>query len=152
MFLVTKTYDHSLGLSACFRQWRASSHCRFLHGYALSFKLTFAADQLNENNWVLDFGGLKDVKAFLVDTFDHRLIVANDDPYLDDIAGLSGLDIADVLVVDRVGCEAFAEMVGLFVLSWLHRVHSSSMGIRGLRLVEVEAREHGGNSAIWRAN
>ena len=40
----TKTYGHEEGLSCCFRQWRAThSHCRLLHGYALSFRLTFAS-------------------------------------------------------------------------------------------------------------
>ena len=32
MFLSTKTYGHDLGLSAAFRQWRAESHCRLIHG------------------------------------------------------------------------------------------------------------------------
>jgi 6-pyruvoyltetrahydropterin/6-carboxytetrahydropterin synthase len=44
LHFVKKTYGHELGLSACFRQHRAKSHCRFLHGYPLSFTFTFAAD------------------------------------------------------------------------------------------------------------
>jgi len=150
MFLVTKTYDHSLGLSACFRQWRADhSHCRFLHGYALSFKLTFAADQLDRNNWVLDFGGLKPVKAFLVDHFDHKLAIAEDDPALDDLAALAGIGLADPLVIPFVGCEGFAKFVYGWVDAWLGDAHPLECDIRGLRLVEVEVREHGGNSAIY---
>lgn len=153
MFLVTKTYDHSLGLSACFRQWRAShSHCRFLHGYALSFKLIFASDQLNDKNWVLDFGGLKDVKQFLVDHFDHKLAIAEDDPAKDEIAALAGIDAADPLILPAVGCEAFARFVYDWVDAWLGDKHPLDCDIRGLRLVEVEVREHGGNSAIYRGN
>ena len=150
MFLVTKTYDHSLGLSACFRQWRADhSHCRFLHGYALSFKLTFAAEQLDRNNWVLDFGGLKPVKAFLVESFDHKLAIAEDDPALDDLGMLAGLGLADTLVIPFVGCEGFAKYVYDWVDAWLGDAHPLACDIRGLRLVEVEVREHGGNSAIY---
>ena len=60
------------GYSTCFRQWRADSHCKFLHGYALEFKITFAGE-LDQRNWVMDFGGLKDFKLFLEKTFDHTL-------------------------------------------------------------------------------
>ena len=44
MFMVTKHYPHSLGLSACFRQPRADSHCNQLHGYPLAFTFKFAAE------------------------------------------------------------------------------------------------------------
>lgn len=153
MYLVTKTYDHALGLSACFRQHRAShSHCRFLHGYALSFKLTFAADELDRNNWVLDFGGLKEVKQFLVDHFDHKLAIAEDDPALDDLSALAGLGLADPLVLPFVGCEGFARFVYDWVDNWLTDKHCLECDFRSLRLVEVEVREHGGNSAIYRGN
>jgi len=171
MYYVTKTYDHTLGLSACFRQWRAKSHCRFLHGYALSFKLTFAAEKLDENNWVLDFGGLKEVKAFLCETFDHRLIVAEDDPHRDRLEALgvgsfvfgqsnsvAANMLADVLVLPFVGCEGFAEHVFGWVDTWLLKTHGDACypahrtdkgSPRALRLVSVEVREHGGNSAIY---
>lgn len=152
MFLVTKTYDHSLGLSACFRQWRASSHCRFLHGYALSFKLTFAADQLDKDNWVIDFGGLKPVKAWLCDNFDHKMVIAEDDPAIDDLGMLAGLGLADTLVLPFVGCEGFAKYVYDYVDAWLGDERPLDCDIRGLRLVEVEVREHGANSAIYRGN
>jgi 6-pyruvoyltetrahydropterin/6-carboxytetrahydropterin synthase len=71
----TKTYDHSEGLSCCFRQWRAPSHCRLVHGYALAFKFVFATDRLDERHWCFDFGGLKPIRAWLHDTFDHTMIV-----------------------------------------------------------------------------
>lgn len=150
MHLVTKTYGHDLGLSACFRQHRAESHCRFLHGYALSIKLTFAADQLDRNNWVLDFGGLKAVKAWLCDTFDHKLLLAEDDPHLDEIAGLAGIGVVDYLLVPFVGCEGFAKYVYDWVDAWLGDTMPLECDIRGLRLLEVEVREHGANSAIYR--
>ena len=51
-----KKYGHERGLSAAFRQWRADSHCKFLHGYSLEFEFEFGADELDEKNWVVDFG------------------------------------------------------------------------------------------------
>jgi 6-pyruvoyltetrahydropterin/6-carboxytetrahydropterin synthase len=166
-FQVTKTYGHELGLSACFRQHRAESHCRFLHGYALGFKFVFEADTLDGNNWVIDFGSLKPLKQWLVDTFDHKLLVAQDDPHGVVLASLAGLQytgqeappvaLADVLVVERVGCEAFAAMAfdaALHLLPDLatpvHKAHAAGTG-GVVRLVEVECREHAGNAASYKA-
>ena len=143
----TKTYGHNEGLSACFRQWRAKhSHCRFLHGYALSFRFTFEAYDLDDRNWVMDFGGLKELKAWLKDTFDHKTVVAFDDPKKEYFGDLANEGVADVLFLDEgqhVGCERFAEMAGKWISDWL-----ASNNPR-VRCIEVECREHGANSAIW---
>jgi 6-pyruvoyltetrahydropterin/6-carboxytetrahydropterin synthase len=162
VYQVTKTYDHNLGLSACFRQHKAESHCRFLHGYALSFKLTFSAIKLNENNWVIDFGGLKPIKAWLCDNFDHKLISAEDDPYIQHLKALEGTcepgdmdyapPLAQVLVLPFVGCEGFAKYVFDHVDEWLGEEHFMECDIRGLQIESVEVREHGGNSALYLRN
>ena len=59
MFFSTKTYGHETGLSCAFRQPNAThSHCSLLHGYALSFKFVFGAQELDNKNWAVDFGDL----------------------------------------------------------------------------------------------
>ena len=145
MYYVTKTYGHELGLSACFRQWKAESHCHFLHGYPLSFKFTFGAEVLDKNNWVIDFGGLKEIKAFLVDKFDHKLLIARDDPKLEQLMDLVGEGLADPTIIPAVGCEGFAKYVFTYVDEWLHFTDHSPR----VMLCQVEVREHGGNSAIY---
>src|SRR5688500_7012818 len=77
-YLSTKTYGHEVGFSCAFRQWRAASHCSLIHGYALSIAITFEAEQLDDNNWVVDFGGMGSFKEWLTQTFDHTLLVAWD--------------------------------------------------------------------------
>lgn len=153
IWLVTKTYDHNLGLSACFRQWRADSHCRFLHGYALAFTLTFSCDTLDARNWVIDFGSLKSVKKFLEETFDHKLLVAEDDPQLDELSALAGLGLADVMVLPGVGCEMFAEFVWNHVNTLLEHTRSEKdKRARNVWLVSVECREHAANSATYKTD
>ena len=66
MFKSTKNIE--LG-SCAFRQPQAKSHCRFLHGYQLTAKFWFESDQLDENNWVVDFGALKGLKELLKNQF-----------------------------------------------------------------------------------
>lgn len=147
LFASTKTYTHAQGLSCCFRQWRATSHCRLLHGYALEVKIEFLAKNLDENNWVVDFGGLKDIKKWLEDTFDHKLLVADDDPYRHMFLSMQfDEDVCNVTCVPATGCEAFAALIFDYVESWIDRVDS---GVRTrVVLKSVEVREHGGNSAI----
>lgn len=146
----TKTYGHEQGLSVCFRQWRANgSHCHWLHGYALAFKFVFAAHKPDERNWIQDFGALKPLKEKLQQTFDHKLLVAEDDPHKDVLCSLAGLDCADVLVLPKIGIEACAELAfnlaqrvledqplppGMWSKPWVH---------------SCECAEHPGNSAIY---
>jgi 6-pyruvoyltetrahydropterin/6-carboxytetrahydropterin synthase len=139
----TKTYGHDLGLSAAFRQWRAKSHCRFVHGYALSFRLVFEADELDDNGWVIDFGGLKAVKEMLERTFDHKVLVAADDPQKDWFLESQSRGLLEVTLVENTGAEWFASIVFGHVTAWLEKNKHTPR----VRLVEVECREHGANGA-----
>ncbi len=140
----TKTYDHTEGLSCCFRQWRAESHCRLLHGYALAFKFVFATHMLDERNWCFDFGGMKPVKAWLKEMFDHTMLVAEDDPELGRFRVLHQDGLIDIRVLPAVGCEATAK----YVFDYVARFVEAETGGR-VWLESVEVKEHGGNSAIY---
>jgi len=142
----TKQYGFDLGLSCAFRQWRADSHCKYIHGYALAFKFTFEASKLDERNWVVDFGGLKSLKAILEENFDHKLLVAGDDPNLDLYMKLHEAGVAQVVMFpDGVGCEKMAEYVFHVADQWLWDAGFAPR----CRLVSVEVKEHGANSAIY---
>lgn len=143
-YFSTKTYGPEAGLSATFRQHRADSHCRLIHGYALSFKFTFGCTELDKNGWVMDFGDCKLIKKWLESTFDHKMLVAEDDPRLDELTALGALGLADVLVIEGTGCEAFAEMAANYVQGVLIAQTNGRVF-----LVSVECREHNGNSAIY---
>lgn len=153
MYMVTKNYTPVNGLSAVFRQWRAKSHCRFWHGYSLGFEAKLAVTHdawLDENGWVFDFGGLKEFKAWLVDTFDHKTVAAQDDPALPlfkDMAENKSLggQLIDLVILPRVGCEAFS------LLAWQKLRDIVKASDRGA-LVDVYSMrcyEHEGNSATY---
>lgn len=153
-FVATKTYEHSVGLSACFRQHWAKSHCKFLHGYALQVKLAFEATELNDQNWVIGFGDLKPVKAWLEDTFDHKTLVAEDDPDLGIFQQLHTDGLIQLRVLPMVGCEGFAWSIFQYVDDWVRQQEVELVGdhpTNRVQLVSVEVREHGGNSAIYRS-
>ena len=144
MHLSTKTYGHDHGLSAVFRQHKAQSHCQFLHGYSLGFKFTFAAHHLDARGWVVDFGGLGELKKWLQNTFDHKLCVAGDDPKREELLALTSTGLAQVTLMKGVGAEAFAEQ------AW--ECAQSLVGPRSNHrcwCVSAECFEHGANSAIY---
>jgi 6-pyruvoyltetrahydropterin/6-carboxytetrahydropterin synthase len=144
MYQSTKTYGNEVGLSCAFRQWRADSHCNKIHGYSLGFRFIFEAATLDERNWVYDFGDCKWIKKYLEIEFDHRLIVAKDDPNLERILHTVYQEIADINVVDDVGCEKFAEKVYNYVSA---KVYEDTKG--RVSVYSVEVFEHGANSAIY---
>ena len=141
----TKTYGHNIGLSACFRQPNADSHCKLLHGYSLQFKFTFEANYLDERNWVVDFGGLKPLKAWLEDKFDHKVILNEDDPFMDTFKELEEKGLAELTIFNGVGVEKFAEHAFMFADELVHDMTDGRCHV-----VEVECAEHGANSAIYR--
>lgn len=142
----TKTFGHDLGISCAFRQWRAThSHCSKIHGYALAVTMVFEANTLDERNWVMDFGGFKRIKQEIMDTFDHKLVVATDDPMFDEFQRMHELGIADVVILPKVGCEAFAQFIAQAMVEPMIKREFSDR----VKLVSVEVREHGANSAIF---
>lgn len=149
MLQSSKKYMHNLGYSTVFRQWKASSHCRFPHGYALAFKLTFQCedDEVDECGWTQDFGGLKSVKNFLDETFDHTFISAEDDPELSTWKSLAERGLLQLRVIPAVGCENFAKYV-------FNRTQEILAGLTErnnpkARLVSVKVSEHDANSATY---
>ena len=144
-FLSTKKYGHERGLSCAFRQWRAESHCNKMHGYALAFEFVFKAKELDERNWVVDFGSLKAIESWLKGVFDHTTVVAQDDPHLDLFQQMEKLGLIDLRVLPGVGCELFAQSAFDFASDYIDSVYGDRC-----ELVSVRVSEHGANSAICR--
>ena len=70
------------------RQWRDKGHCSYVHGYGRYVRLTFEATELDERGWVMDFGDLRDVKSWIESEWDHRTLIAADDPAIPELKTL----------------------------------------------------------------
>lgn len=132
--------------SCAFRQWRAShSHCQFIHGYQLKAKLWFCGKELDDKNWIVDFGGLKALKKKLNDQFDHTLCVAADDPLLPLWKDLEKQNGCQLRIMEAVGIEKTAE--------WCFNVVNDFIKLETngrCWLDKIEVFEHENNSAIYR--
>lgn len=141
MFSSTKIIE--LG-SCAFRQPQADSHCRFLHGYRLTAKFWFGAEMLDKNNWVVDFGGLKQLKKIMQDQFDHTTCISRTDPKVDVFKQLKQAGVCDLRVMDGVGIEKFAEWCYIEADEFVNKLTDGRC-----RCVKVEVFEHENNSAIY---
>ena len=149
-FQSTKIFD---GFSCVFRQWKAeTTHCRFLHGYGVSFRLYFEGE-LDERNWVWDFGGMKRAKGkidgkspkeWMDYMFDHTLIVADDDPYLEGFKAMSTHGLTQTRVIPATGAESFAKFIYDKVNPFILEETDNRV-----RIIKVEFQEHSKNSAIY---
>ena len=149
-FQSTKVFD---GFSTVFRQWKAEgTHCRFIHGYGVSFKLWFEG-QLDKRNWVWDFGGMKRAKGtidgmspkeWMEYMFDHTFIVAEDDPYLESFKKMDEAGVAQVRIVPATGAERFAQYIYEKVNPFIMQETDARV-----KIVKVEFREHNKNSAVY---
>jgi len=150
MFQSTKLYD---GFSCVFRQWKAEgTHCSFLHGYGISFRVWFEG-KLDEKNWVWDFGGMKRAKSTIDDMspkewmdymFDHTVLVAVDDPEIEYFLTMHNKGLAQVRVLPATGAEKFAE----FLFHKLNNFILEETNGR-VRVKKVEFKEHEKNTAIY---
>jgi 6-pyruvoyltetrahydropterin/6-carboxytetrahydropterin synthase len=149
-FQSTKIFD---GYSTVFRQWRAEgTHCSFLHGYGISFKIIFEGE-LDERNWVWDFGGMKRAKNTIDDMppkvwmdymFDHTYIIAEDDPFLPKAMEMHSEGIAQLRIIPATGAEQFAKFIYDKVSEFI-KIETDNR----VRVVSVEFMEHNKNTAIY---
>jgi 6-pyruvoyltetrahydropterin/6-carboxytetrahydropterin synthase len=149
-FQSTKLFD---GFSCVFRQWKAeSTHCKFLHGYGVSFRVWFEGE-LDERNWVWDFGGMKrakgtidgmNPKAWMDYIFDHTTIIAEDDPGLGGFKTMNDLGIIQLRIVPAVGAEQFAKYIYEKLNTFIQEETEGRV-----KIVRVEFMEHAKNTAIY---
>jgi 6-pyruvoyltetrahydropterin/6-carboxytetrahydropterin synthase len=115
-------------------------------------KLVFGCTELDKNGWVQDFGRLKNIKAWLENTFDHKTLVAKDDPALSEfrrmaqeipVGGATVPPLIQLVEVEAVGCEAFAKLI------W-NQVSSMILSDGRVYLKEVHVNEHEANGVTYR--
>jgi 6-pyruvoyltetrahydropterin/6-carboxytetrahydropterin synthase len=165
MYVSTKNYGPSEGLAVCYRQWRADRKsgaphgspysideipgCCALHGYALSIYIEFESETLDARNWVADFGSLRTLKEFLKQSFDHTMLVAQDDPHHAVFANLHKLGLAKMVEVEATGCESLSKFLHDYINKiWLQENYPATVD-QTIRCRMVRVTETPSNSAWY---
>ncbi len=130
------------------RQHNHKGHCHFIHGHNWGFQFTFCARSLDENGFILDFGGsvMKDLKAYLNSRFDHKLVLNEGDPMLKHLVtalqgGIAG-ELAQITILPDASCEGLAAHL---LKTYDNFIYAGTLG--RVNVVEVTVFEDSKNSA-----
>lgn len=111
----TSTKEYHQDFPCAYRQWRADTHCNLNHGYSFTLRFFFGANELDRRGWVMDYGGLRELRDILRDQFDHRTLIAQDDPEIDVYRDLEARGVLKLTVLPAMGCERIADQLYRFV-------------------------------------
>ena len=101
----TKTYRN---LPCAHRQWRHEGHCAYVHGYSREYTFHFDAKSMDKHGWVVGFGDLKELEKYLIEMYDHTLLISEDDPELDTFTELHEKGLFDLRVVPQTRLQGSA--------------------------------------------
>ena len=132
------------GFTCAHRKWRHHGHCAHVHGYSREFTFWFESSVRDHNGFVMEFGGLKPLKAWLDQQFDHTLLLDADDPLIPQFREIEALGGARLNLLPDVSCEGTAHFVYEHTSKWLRDVTEGRVW-----LVSVECRENDHNSAVF---
>lgn len=92
------------------RQHNHEGHCALIHGHNFYFEITFACRELDPNGFVIDFGRMGFLKAWLQETFDHTLLLNETDPLLTELIHALR-EAADIRIVPNGSAEGLAAYI-----------------------------------------
>lgn len=139
MYSVSKTFEfeasHKLLLDY-------NSPCKNIHGHSYKVLIEVASDELNANGMVIDFSELKSVKNWVMDNWDHSLIISKDDPELNALKELN---------CTKVHCFEWSNVTAELMTRTLFNILRSNIAgkINRLKRINVEIWETSSNRAKY---
>lgn len=108
----TKTFDC---VSTAHRNWRAKANpnrdsrkCAYIHGYTKTFTFVFGCSELDQHQWVEDYGTssvegkkrtMTQIKEFIKEDLDHGVTTDNQDPMLTELVRMHELELIKLIVI-----------------------------------------------------
>lgn len=135
-----------IGYPFAHRQPNHDGHCKLIHGHNWDFIVVIQAEdhQLDENDFVYDFGKFKKLKDWFTEMFDHTCLINESDPLLEKFTTMHEEGMLNLKVVPSASAEGLAKLV-------FNKINNDfDLGLA--RLVSVTVREDYKNSAIYSAS
>lgn len=146
MYVDTKTFPKTLGLTICVRDWRSRRRARFLHGGALTIGITFEAEALDGTGRVVDLDAVDALRDWIMETFDHKTLIASDDPALNVFEGLHDAGLIELVEIDCTTLPSIAAMIGERAEGWIvESSYSPRVRLGGVSITD----DVSGNRGIW---
>jgi len=130
------------GYPCAHRQWQDDGHCKYLHGYDRWIEIKWEGAR-DHRGWIVDFGGLGELKADFERQFDHTCLIAPDDPCLGIFDGLHNkFGAIDMRIMDPT-MEGMVEWVCNVASMWTVENFAHAY------IVKVDCWENEKNAATW---
>ena len=126
------------------RQHHHDGHCALIHGHNWTITLTFACQETDANGFVVDFGKLKYLKAWIDENLDHACLFNQDDLEKDALLDQAG-HLFKAYILPNSSCEGIAQHI-FEVFNPMVRSQNSDR----VWITQVEIEEDSKNSATYR--
>ena len=126
------------------RQHLHAGHCSLIHGHNWTIILTFTSSETDANGFVVDFGELKYLKAWIDEHLDHACLFNESDSEKDPLLQQYG-SLFKAYVLPNCSCEGLAKHI-YEVFDPLIRAQTAGR----VWITEVEIEEDSKNSAAYR--
>ena len=100
---------------------------------------------MDKHGWVVGFGDLKELEKYLLDMYDHTMLISEDDPELNTFKELHEKGLCDLRIVTETSLEGSAKTALAKANDILSRITDGRA-----RCFKVEARENDKNSATYK--
>lgn len=126
------------------RQHLHQGHCSLIHGHNWGITLTFACSQTDANGFVVDFGNLKYLKAWIDENLDHACLFNEADPAKEQLLATSG-QLFKTYILPNCSSEGLAQHLYEIFDAMVRKETSERVWI-----TEIEIEEDSKNSASYR--
>lgn len=111
MLTCKKTYSD---IPFAHRQHTHKGHCSLVHGHNWSITLYFECSEVDTNGFVVDFGNLKYIKAWIEENLDHACLLNDNDEEAQKMLKESG-HLFKAYQLPNCSCEGIAQhLYGIF--------------------------------------
>lgn len=117
--------------------------CQRIHGHSYKLELFLKSKKLNEDGMIVDFAYLKEILGQVVNQFDHKFIVFEND---EDAGGGEELTIVDQNILDNLGFlyvefNPTAENMARFFYEQIEAVFYKNEELRNILIEAVRIHE-----------
>ena len=143
MLTCSKTYRD---IPFAHRQHRHGGHCSLIHGHNWAITLTFACQKSDANGFVIDFGDLKYLNAWIARNLDHACLFNESDLESEALLAQFG-HLFKAYILPNTSCEGLAQHLhGVFNPMVLAQTEGR------VWVTKVEVEEDSKNSATYLPN
>lgn len=145
-FQLIKTIGQHSPVKFVTRDWQAKGTAAHLKPHCIEFRITLSCEYLDGENHVVPPDSLLELTQVVCNAVDGKVIIAEDDPWKDELCSMEGLGVLSALVVPSTSLERICTIVMTETDRWLFELEQNGR----VWIDRIEARSEGFHAALQR--